>query len=347
MNQYYQFIGNSPPMQQVYHIIESVAASDVPVLITGETGTGKELCAQAIHQASPRHNKLFKTLNCAAIPKNLLESELFGYMKGAFTGAEQAKPGIAPTVHQGSLFLDEIGELEFDLQSKLLRFIETGSFYPIGSNHQETVNIRFIAATNRDPFLDIKVGHFRSDLYYRLETIIIHLPPLRERGQDILLLAHSFLKQLAQKEQKNFQSFTQDAEKVLLSYEWPGNVRQLKNTIHNIILLNKGEKITADMVRAGLKNLIPLQPVSPTNYLQITEPDNEADAPFMMSVIIASGDTVYPFWQIEKEILLKTLEHCNGHVVKAAELLELSYASIYKKLRAWSIPVKSLKKTKF
>jgi len=364
--QYYKFMGNSPPMQKLYKTIEQVAKSDVSVLITGETGTGKELCAKTIHQASPRWNEKFITFNCATLPHYLLESELFGHTKGAFTGADREKNGIARIANNSSLFLDEIGEMDFDLQGKLLRFVETGTFYQLGSHELETVDIRFIAATNREPQYEIKMGRFRTDLYYRLGTIAIHLPPLRERGQDVILLAQNFLNFLAKKEQKIFKKFTSEAEKILLSYDWPGNVRQLQNIVHSIVLLNEGERITTNMLLVALEEK-PLNRKSLSNHyhqsiqtqetelhtqetksqtLEIKSAQEEETKSPAITVAIMSNNTIYPFSQIEKNILLKVIDYCDGHVVKASELLGISYATVYRKLREWKIPLKRHKKFK-
>jgi len=327
-------------MQKVYQTIRQVAKSDVSVLITGETGTGKELCAMAIHQASLRQSKPFMTLNCATMPYHLIESELYGHIKGAFTGATHEKMGIAQAANQGSLFLDEIGEMDFDLQSKLLRFIETGTFYSVGSHRLQTVDVRFIAATNRELQNEIEANRFRSDIYYRLRTISIHLPPLRERGSDILLLAQNFLNKLAKKEQKNFTRFTTEAEKILLSYCWPGNVRQLQHVIHGLVLLHEGEEITAHMLHSNLEELS--RPVKKKVFLPETNLMTDSSANLTVTLMI--NNTIQPFNQIEQEILLKVLNYCRGQVVEASDLLGISHAKMYRKLREWNIPIKKLKK---
>ncbi|CAG0951616.1 partial Regulatory protein LuxO, partial [Anaerolineae bacterium] len=183
--EYFGFIGASQAMQAVYRVIDNVAASRATVFITGESGTGKEVCAEAIHRKSPRSDKPFVTLNCAAIPKDLLESELFGHVKGAFTGAYQERQGVAAQAHGGTLFLDEIGEMDLSIQSKLLRFVQTGTFQKVGGGKTETVDVRLVCATNRDPLKEVEAGRFREDLYYRLHVIPIWLPPLRERDDDV------------------------------------------------------------------------------------------------------------------------------------------------------------------
>ncbi|HIE01981.1 MAG TPA: sigma-54-dependent Fis family transcriptional regulator [Thiotrichaceae bacterium] len=330
---YSQFIGTSPAMQRVYQKIAQVANSKASILITGETGTGKELCAQALHQASQRQNKPFFALNCAAIPDNLIESELFGHVKGAFTGAIQNRQGMASLANGGTLFLDEIGEMDLNLQCKLLRFVETGTFYKLGSSQLETVDIRFIWATNRQLHSEIKAGRFRQDLYYRLKVSSILLPPLRERGQDILRLAISFLKQYTQLEQKSFKGFSLEAEKILLNYDWPGNVRQLQNVIHNLVLSHYGETITADMVQCTLAEEI--EP--PCDIM----PSQSQDSPLPTAEVAkTSPKTIHPLWQVEKNAILEAIEFCNGSVVQAAKLLGIGKTTLYRKLQQWK-PIKS------
>ncbi len=247
-NGFGNFIGSCVAMQAVYRIIESAASSKASVFITGESGTGKEVCAEALHQHSDRKDKHCVTLNCAAIPRDLMESEIFGHVKGAFTGAVANHDGAASQANGGTLFLDEIGEMDLGLQSKFLRLIQTGQFQKVGSNKVETVDIRFVAATNRDPLQQIADGSFRGDLYYRLNVIPIHMPPLRERGEDILDISKLYLSKYADQEGKQFNRFSSDARELLLSYSWPGNVRQLLNVLHNAVILNDAEIITADML---------------------------------------------------------------------------------------------------
>ena len=251
VRQYHKFIGTSPLMQEIYQTIGKVAKSDATVLITGESGTGKELCADAIHQESHRRNKPFIVFNCTTVPHGLMESKLFGHVKGGFTGAEN-RQGIASLANGGTLFLDEIGDMDLDLQRKLLRFVETNCFHKVGSDKLETVDIRFLWATNHNLPLEIKAGRFREDLYYRLKTITIRLPPLRQRGEDVLLLAQTFLDKYSNKAEKKFKGFGLRAEKLLLHYEWPGNVRQLQKCIEGVVLLNEDEKVTSEMLLATL-----------------------------------------------------------------------------------------------
>jgi len=233
------FIGASPAMAAVYQVIRSVAASKASVFITGESGTGKELAAEAIHKSSPRAGKEFVALNCGAIPRDLLESEVFGHIKGAFTGATSDRQGAAKLADGGTLFLDEIGEMPLEMQVKLLRFVQTGSYSPVGASRLERVDVRFVCATNRDPMLEVQAGRFREDLYYRLYVVPLELPPLRDRGDDVLMIAQHFLAQFSREENRKFRGFAPDAQAALLAYGWPGNVRQLQNAVRNVVVLQR------------------------------------------------------------------------------------------------------------
>ena len=247
---FHGFIGKSKAMQVIYRMVESAAPSKATAFITGESGTGKEVTAEAIHKLSPRTKKPLVVLNCAAIPKDLMESEIFGHVKGAFTGAISDHEGAASQADGGTLFLDEICEMDLHLQSKLLRFIQTGTFTKVGGTRQEKVDIRFVCATNRDPLVEIGEGRFREDLYYRLHVIPIHLPPLRARDGDTLDIARKILVEFAAEENKRFRDFDPEVSRLFLNYPWPGNVRQLQNVIRNIVVLNQGELVTTDMVPA-------------------------------------------------------------------------------------------------
>ena len=277
-DRFFGFIGASAPMQAVYRTIESVAASRASVFITGESGTGKELAAEAIHKASPRAGREFVALNCGAIPRDLLESEVFGHVKGAFTGATSDRAGAAKLADGGTLFLDEIGEMPLDMQVKLLRFVQTGTYAPVGSSRMERVDVRFVCATNRDPMLEVQAGRFREDLYYRLYVVPIELPPLRERGDDVLRIAQHFLASFAREEGRRFRGFTPDAETALMAYAWPGNVRQLQNVIRNVVVLHDADMVDAGMlpppvVRPGVAMPAPREVTSaPISFAQPAEP---------------------------------------------------------------------------
>jgi two-component system repressor protein LuxO len=329
--QYHSFVGSSKPMQTVYQTIDNVATSKASILITGETGTGKELCAEAIHKESQQADKPFVVCNCTTIPENLRESFLFGHVKGAFTGASENRNGLVSQADGGTLFLDEIGELPLAMQSTLLRFMQTKTFSKVGSQKVEKVDVRLICATNRNLSAEVKAGQFRDDLYHRLNTIEMKLPALRERGPDILRLAKFFLHKFAKEEQKDFQGFSAEAEKKLLSYKWLGNVRELQNTTHNVVILNKGKVITAEMLRAKInKNISDKNTPLPTESTQPTESVGNHS-----TIAIISDDTFRPFKDIEKEVIVKAIEYCDGNVVKAAKLLKISKSYIYKLKKLW------------
>ncbi len=316
-NGFEDFIGSSLPMQGVYRIIESAAPSNATVFITGESGTGKEVCATSIHKRSQRAKEPFIALNCGAIPHDLMESEIFGHTKGAFTGAASAREGAAARANGGTFFLDELCEMDLDLQTKLLRFIQTGTFQKVGSNTVETVDVRFICATNKDPLDEVKKGNFREDLYYRLHVIPIHLPPLRDRGQDIALIMNSLLKEYAGEENKAFASFSGEAEMIMQSYDWPGNVRQLQNVIRNVVVLNNGDSVNQDMLPPPLNELSVSMPLIRTATVSVAEFEATAD--------------IKPLWQTEKQAIEAAISYCDDNVPKAAAMLEVSASTIYRK----------------
>lgn len=315
------FVGNSLPMQAVYRMLESAASSKATVFITGESGTGKEVCAETLHRLSPRKDQPLVVLNCAAIPRDLIESEIFGHIKGSFTGAVSDREGAASRANGGTLFLDEICEMELELQSKLLRFIQTGCFQRVGSNRQERVDIRFVCATNRDPFAEVQAGRFREDLFYRLHVIPVTLPPLRERNDDVLMIAKRFLHEFTKEEGKSFSGFSREVENLFLAYGWPGNVRQLQNVIRNIVVLNNGEMVMPSMLPAPLNQLVPSQgSARPATEETAALPDLP----------------IKPMWQVEKETIEKAISQCDGNIPLAATMLELSPSTIYRKRVAWT-----------
>ena len=311
------FIGASPPMQAVYRTIQNAAASKAPIFVSGESGTGKELAAEAIHNRSPRAAKPFVALNCSAIPRDLVESELFGHVKGAFTGAVNSREGIAARADGGTLFLDELAEMEMSLQSKLLRFVQTGTFLPIGEDRPRTVDVRFICATNKEPLTEIANGRFREDLYYRLNVVPIHMPALRERGSDITLIARHHLQAFAQEEGKSFDGFDPEAERILLGYEWPGNVRQLLNVVRNVVVLSPGGTVTAAMLPAQLRSAVPLKMIN----------DNARADP---------SQPILPLWQVEKAAIERAIDKAEGNIVAAAHMLGIDASTIYRKRKEWS-----------
>jgi len=319
---YHGFIGASLAMQSVYRIIDSAAPSKATVFITGESGTGKEVCAEAIHNQSPRHKKPFIALNCAAIPRDLMESEIFGHVKGAFTGASGERKGAAAQADGGTLFLDEICELDIDLQSKLLRFIQTGKIQKVGGSTPETVDLRFICATNRNPADEVAAGRFREDLFYRLHVIPIHLPPLREREADVLLIANKFLKDYSAEENKTFVGLSPECETIFTQYQWPGNVRELQNVMRNIVVLNKGTLIQKDMLPNNLKSVLP-------DALKVVK------TPALKSEKALEQVEILPLLQVEKEAIERAIRYCNDNIPNAAALLGVSPSTIYRKIQSW------------
>lgn len=304
------FIGSADSMTKVYRVIDNTASSNAPVMITGETGTGKELAANAIHKKSARGKKDIVILNCAAIPRELLESEIFGHIKGAFTGATSDRTGAASLAHRGTLFLDEVSEMPIEIQAKLLRFVQTGVFSPVGSRQSITADIRFISATNRPPQEAIQKGHLREDLFYRLSVIPLTLPPLRARGRDILMLAQNFLIEGSQKENKAFTRFSSEAEDALLHYPWPGNVRQLENIVRNAIVMNSGDTIMADMLD------LPRAPKQDT----LTTLDH-AD--------------LMPLADVERATIERAIHLCSGNITDAAKRLHINPSTIHRKQKEW------------
>jgi len=257
-------IGNSDRIEQVLEMITQVAPVDISVLITGESGTGKEIVAKAIHKASRRSNQPLVTVNCGAIPVGIIESELFGHRKGAFTGAGEDRKGYFEEADKGTVFLDEIGETPIETQVKLLRVIESGEFMRVGDAKTRRVDVRVIAATNKDLIRETEKGSFRKDLYYRLRTVTIDVPPLRQRLDDLDLLAERFSLEFSRSNDIVFRGFTSDALSVMKQYDWPGNVRELRNFVESIIILERGNRISSDMV---MKHLSPVVKTVSTNLL--------------------------------------------------------------------------------
>jgi formate hydrogenlyase transcriptional activator len=258
-----QIVGNSPALHRVLELVETVAPNDSTVLLLGETGTGKELIARAIHDRGSRKNRTFVKLNCAAIPTGLLESELFGHEKGAFTGAITQKIGRLELADQGTLFLDEVGDIPLEIQPKLLRSLQEREFERLGSTHTRKVNVRLVAATNRDLEKMIAAREFRSDLYYRLNVFPIRIPPLRERKQDISLLVSYFVQKFAKQMQKKIESIPATVMKALTAWEWPGNVRELENFVERAVILSHGRSLAAPL--AGLRKVTTEEPKGAAN----------------------------------------------------------------------------------
>ncbi len=299
----YEIIGESEAMLQIFDTIEKLSNTDANILILGENGTGKDLVARAIYRNSPRAHAGFIEIDVGSIPESLFESELFGYEKGAFTDARKEKAGRMEIASGGTLFLDEIGNISMTMQAKLLTAIEKRKISKLGSTKTIDIDVRLICATNTDLHKLVSKGEFRQDLLYRINTIEIHIPPLRERGEDILLLADFFLKRYAHKYKKDIKGLQKDAQKKLLQYSWPGNVRELQHTIERAVILSDSSFIRAE-------NFL-LQPV-------ITKKKNEHET--------------LNLEEIEKEVIEKAMRRCNGNISQAAELLGISRYSLYRKI---------------
>ena len=324
---YEGFIGVSPAMRAVYRAIERAAKSSATVFITGESGTGKEVCAEAVHNRSPRRKAKFVPINCAAIPGELMESEIFGHVRGAFTGAVADKLGAAKLADGGTLFLDEICEMSLHLQTKLLRFIQTGAYNPVGKASLERVDVRFICATNRDPLKEVREGRFREDLYYRLHVIPMTLPPLRERGEDIIMIAERLLAAYSEKDDKAFTGFDAEAKAALMRYGWPGNVRQLQNIVRNAVVLNEGSLVRAEMLHAPMH----VGEEAPPPALR---PETAVAASANQDIAELSRQ-IRPLADVMRESIERAVDLCGGDVRKAAVLLDVSPATIYRKQKAW------------
>mgnify|MGYP000882076984 FL=1 len=317
------FIGSSDTMRRIHGTIASVARSMATVFITGESGTGKELCALAVHANSNRAGGPFIALNCGAIPQDLLESEVFGHMKGSFTGAISDKPGAAAAADGGTLFLDEICEMAPALQTKLLRFLQTSTVQPVGATRPRKVNVRIVCATNRDPLDAVRRGHFREDLYYRLYVVPIHMPPLRDRGQDVIEIAEAALFRFAQEEGREFHGLDPSVRALMQSHPWPGNVRQLLNVMRNVVVLNPGGWVTPEMLPPGL-----------------TDEDAASDAPALPTLVsdalTAESLLGLPLAEAERRLIEATLALHGGSIPKAARVLDVSPSTLYRKIEAWS-----------
>jgi two-component system, repressor protein LuxO len=318
------FVGASVSMQEVYQTIETAAPSRATIFITGESGTGKEVCAEAIHRLSGRNDQQFVALNCAAIPKDLMESEIFGHVKGAFTGAVSERIGAAGRANGGTLFMDEVCEMDLELQSKLLRFLQTGCFQKVGSSLTEQVDVRIICATNRNPLQEVTAGRFREDLYYRLHVIPLQLPPLRERGDDVLRIAEEFLQNFSQEEGKRFLRFSDGARRCLLDYHWPGNIRQLQNVIRQIVVLHDGLDVSLNMLPLLLR-----ETSTPLNPSPVAAPETLVSAP------VNNDSSIRPLAVVERDAILQAIAACRGNIPQASRLLEVSPSTLYRKLQGW------------
>jgi len=312
-------IGQCPEMQAIFTTIKKVASSNAPIIITGENGTGKELVARAIHEMSLRKNGPFIPINCGAIPDNLLESELFGHEKGAFTGASAMVQGKLQYAHKGTLFLDEIGELPFNLQVKLLRFLQEGTIQRVGGREDISVDARTICATNVDIGKAIREGQFREDLYYRISVISIALPPLRTRGDDILVLAHYFLRLFNDENKKRVKRFSPSALNFLKTYEWPGNVRELRNRVQRAIIMCDTTIIEPEDL--GCESELPPESGQPRTNVTLKEARDK----------------------VESELIAAVMERQHGNIVKAAEELGVTRPTLYDLMKKHGFIIKERK----
>ncbi|OPX35678.1 sigma-54-dependent Fis family transcriptional regulator [candidate division KSB1 bacterium 4484_188] len=362
-------IGRSEGIREVIEQIMSVAPTNISVLITGESGVGKEIVAKAIHQLSPRNGKQMISVNMGAIPEGLLESELFGHERGAFTGAIAMKKGYFELADGGTIFLDEIGETPLQTQVKLLRVLETGEFMRVGSGALRKVSVRVIAATNRDLSSMVQHNQFRKDLYYRLKAVSINIPPLRQRREDILPLMEHFLNETIRENKIEFAGFTPDALSIIENYHWPGNIRELKNFVESVTVLSAGKKVNAEFVRSHLKyyeeepETISALPMRVNKSVDQTERELIYKALLSLGVEMREmkailvdlhnqihqpvnrGDfedaswnrEVQPIEEMEKQMVKRAMQKFHGNKRKAANALKISERTLYRKLKEYEI----------
>ncbi len=326
-----KLIGSSRAMRELHETLVRAASSKATVFLKGESGTGKELCAEAVHALSPRGSGPLISLNCSAIPRELMESEIFGHEKGAFTGAAHRREGAAELADGGTLFLDEICEMDLALQAKLLRFIQTGQFMRVGGSQLKTVDVRFVCATNKEPMAAVQSGAFRADLFYRLHVLPIVLPALREREEDVLEIARHVLALYSAEEGKSFQTLGRDVERLLMNYWWPGNVRELLNTIRNVVVMNDGTTVTANMIPLALAQ---------GAATELTTRASAAFETFGESGPVPKdepgGAVLKPLWQHEQDIIERAIAACDGNIGKAAAHLDINASTIYRKRHHWA-----------
>src|SRR5450432_2926524 len=334
----YGLIGHSTEMHAIFAVIEKVADTPSTVLITGESGTGKELVAKALHEQSSRKNQPFIKINCAAIPKTLMESELFGYEKGAFTGATTSKPGRFELADAGTLFLDEIGEIPVEMQVKLLRAIQESEFERVGGLKTIKVDVRLITATNRDLEQEIKNGNFREDLYYRLNVVPLQIPPLRRSIGDIPLLVTHIIKKFNERLKKSITGIADDALTALEQHLWPGNIRELENVLERTILFSQGDRIERSDLQ--LSNTTELsQSTGPVAAIPLAVDDDEADSGSEHASSSGSLKDIVraETSRVERELIVKALDETSGNVTQAARLLKISRKSLQMKMKEFGL----------
>lgn len=325
------FIGSCKKMMEVKQTLKSAARSKASVLITGESGTGKEVCAEFLHKSSSRALGPLVAVNCAAIPAELFESEFFGHVKGAFSGALSNREGAVEAAHGGTLFLDELCEMALPLQAKLLRFIQTGTYNRVGSSELRKSDVRIVCATNRQPELEVSEGRFREDLFYRLSVIPVTIPPLRERKGDIIDLANYFLKLKSGEENKSFLGFTDEVIEQLASYTWPGNVRELQNVIEKCVVMSEGGCV-------GLSDIGDLGTAS-TDFnslnMEVSEKTETIGQTQLYDESLSSPNTIEPLWVVEKRTIEAAIAVCGGNIPVAAVHLGVSASTLYRKIKGW------------
>ena len=362
-------IGNSEKMREVIEQVMSVAPTNISVLITGESGVGKELIAKAIHELSPRRDNQMISFNCGAIPEGLLESELFGHEKGAFTGAISTKKGYFELADGGTIFLDEIGETPLQTQVKLLRVLESGEFMRVGSGELRRVDVRIIAATNRELSEMVRSKYFRKDLYYRLKAVTIYIPPLRARREDIPLLLDYFVKQTVENNKIQFEGFSEEALAIIKSYNWMGNIRELKNFVDSIVILSAGKKVTSELVREHLMNYEEITDGNSLLPVHIRTDVDQAERELIYKALlslgvevrdmkqilldmnrninhqvmsgevedVSYGEEIQPMEEMEKQMIKKALIKYHGNKRKAAQALQISERTLYRKLKDYDL----------
>jgi transcriptional regulator with PAS, ATPase and Fis domain len=362
-------IGNSEKMREVIEQVMSVAPTNISVLITGESGVGKELIAKAIHELSPRRDKQMISFNCGAIPEGLLESELFGHEKGAFTGAISTKKGYFELADGGTIFLDEIGETPLQTQVKLLRVLESGEFMRVGSGELRRVDVRIIAATNRELSEMVRSKYFRKDLYYRLKAVTIYIPPLRARREDIPLLLDYFVKQTVENNKIQFEGFSEEALAIVKNYNWMGNIRELKNFVDSVVILSAGKKVTSELVREHLMDYEEITDGNSLLPVHVRTDVDQAERELIYKALlslgvevrdmkqilldmnrninhqvmpgevedVSYGEEIQPMEEMEKQMIKKALIKYHGNKRKAAQALQISERTLYRKLKDYDL----------
>ena len=330
---FHSFVGSSPVMQGVYKAIETIAQSRAPVFIHGESGTGKELAAEAIHQCSPRKSRPLVAINCAAIPKELIESELFGHVKGAFTGASADRQGAFLEADGGTLFLDEIAELDVLVQAKLLRALQTGEVRRLGETRPRMVDVRIVCASHRDLYAQVQAGRFREDLFYRLYVVPLELPPLRERGEDIALIARAMLGKYAKEDGKQFSNFSKSAMDAMRAYAWPGNVRELINVIRAAVAMFNAEQVALNMLPPKVQQG---RAAAVDSELQALPAD--ASTAWVAAPEVAAqqvGARIKTLALLEREAIENALKVFSGNITQAAIALGVNPSTIHRKKAQW------------